>query len=410
MDYPLLCRVLKTTVVLGLLILSGVCLGVAGNAPATGAGRSMAIDANYPGGNIVLERIEGDTVYLRPDLRDTEGSWFYWSFRVRGAQGRTLTFRFSGANPIGVRGPAISTDQGRTWSWLGAEAAQGASFKYTFADDADEVRFSFGIPYQERNLKDFLAKYKGNPNVTVQELCKSKHGRSVERLHVGRLDGDAPYRVLVTARHHACEAMADYVMEGLLESILADNEDGYWFRRNVEILAIPFVDKDGVEEGDQGKNRKPHDHNRDYLGKSVHASVAALRTFVPNWSNGKLKAAFDLHCPHIRGPHNEVVYIVGSEDERMWQRQSEFGRLLEKVQSGPLVYRASDNLPFGQAWNTGNNTGSNMSFGQWAGDLEGIRLEASFEFPYANAGGQTVTPDGARTFGRSLAKALRGYL
>jgi hypothetical protein len=423
MDHSLSSRALKATAAVGLLILASQCVAAA-------RGGSVTADANYPGGNVVVERIEGDTVYLHPDLRDTEGWWFYWSFRVSRVEGvppsnrgqdardtgtpsvcgRTLTFRFSGPNPIGVRGPAVSTDQGRTWSWLGAEAVQDASFKYVYSAEVEEVRFSFGIPYQEQNLKEFLAQYKGNPHVAVQELCKSEHGRSVERLHVGRLDGDAEYRVLLTARHHACEAMADYVMEGLLEGILADSDDGYWFRRNVEVLAIPFMDKDGVEEGDQGKNRKPRDHNRDYIGKSVHPSVAALRTFVPNWSNGKLKAALDLHCPHIRGPHNEVIYIVGSEDERIWQQQRQFGRLLETVQTGPLVYRASDNLPFGQAWNTNDNTGGNKSFGQWAGNLEGVRLAASFEFPYANAGGQAVTADGARAFGRSLAKALRAYL
>jgi hypothetical protein len=394
-------RTLRIRVLLPLLLAWGA---------AAAAAPAVAIDANYPGGNIVVERMDGDTVYLRPDLRDTEGWWFYWSFRIQGVQGRTLTFRFSGPNPIGVRGPAISTDQGRTWAWLGTEAVQEGSFRYTFPAEAGEVRFSFGIPYQELNAKEFLARYQGNPNMAVQELCKSRHGRSVERLHVGRLDGDAPFRVLVTARHHACEAMADYVMEGLLESILADNEDGYWFRRNVEVLAVPFMDKDGVEEGDQGKNRKPRDHNRDYSGPSVHPAVAALRTYVPNWANGKLRVAFDLHCPHIRGPHNEVIYIVGSRDESMWQQQREFGCLVETVQSGPLVYRASDNLAFGAAWNIASNTNDNMSFGQWASDLEGIRLAASFEFPYANAGGQAVTVDGARAFGRSLAKALRAYL
>ena len=116
--------------------------------------------------------------------------------------------------------------------------------------------------------------------------------------------------------------------------------------------------------------------------------MAALRTFVPNWSNGKLKAAFDLHCPHIRGPHNEVIYIVGSADERCGSSSASSAGFSKRVQSGPLVYRASDNLPFGQAWNTGGNTGSGKSFGQWAGGLEGIRLAASFEIPYANAGGQ----------------------
>ncbi|MEN6427865.1 MAG: hypothetical protein ABFE13_21125 [Phycisphaerales bacterium] len=397
-----------------LLSLLGTAVGASDCLAAPGESRALVspfvIDANYPGGNLIVERIDGETVHVRPDLRDTDGWWFYWGFRVRGAQGRSLTFAFSGRSPIGVRGPAVSADGGRDWSWLGAEAVKDGSFTYAFGADATEVRFCFAIPYLEENLREFLTGYKGNPNVGLQELCKSGHGRSVERLHVGRLDGQARHRVLLTARHHACESMANYVLEGILETVLADNEAGYWFRRNIEFLAVPFMDKDGVEEGDQGKNRIPRDHNRDYLGKSVHASVAALRTFAPNWSDGRLTAAFDLHCPYISGPHNEVIYIVGSEDESMWQQQQEFGRLLETVQSGPLVYRASDNLPFGKAWNTGANTDGNMSFGQWAGDLEGIRLAASFEFPYANAGGQPVTAEGARAFGRSLAKALRSYL
>ena len=393
---------------MGALSLLGLgCFETAGQGAVAS---SVIVDADYPGGNIVVEQIEGDTVVLRPDLRDTQGWWFYWSFRVWGARGRTLTFRFSGRNPIGVRGPAVSNDGGRNWSWLGAEAVQDGSFKYAFSADAGEVRFCFAVPYQEQNLEEFLARFKGNPNVAVQELCKTKAGRSVERLHVGRLDGDPAYRLLFTARHHACEMMANYVMEGVLETALADSDDGYWFRRNVEILAIPFMDKDGVEAGDQGKNRKPRDHNRDYVGKSIYPSVAALRTFVPNWSSGKLAATFDLHCPYIQGPHNEVIYIVGNSDERMWDQQREFGRILETVQSGPLVYRASDNLPFGQAWNTNSNVGTNKSCSRWASDLEGIRLATSFEIPYANAGGRAVTPESAREFGRSLARAIRAYL
>jgi hypothetical protein len=199
-------------------------------------------------------------------------------------------------------------------------------------------------------------------------------------------------------------------MEGVLETVLADSDDGTWFRSNVEVMAIPFVDKDGVEQGDQGKNRKPRDHNRDYAGKSVYSSVATLRTLVPQWSKGKLTAALDLHCPWIRGQHNEEIYIVGNRDPRMWEQQGRFGRLLESGQSGPLVYKAADNLAFGKAWNTGANTGENKSFAQWAGELEGIHLAASFEIPYANARGQAVTADSARQFGRSLARAIRAYL
>ncbi len=221
-------------------------------------------------------------------------------FRVPQWAGRTLTFRFSGENPIGVRGPAVSTDSGRTWSWLGTDAVKGSSFAYAFPRDAADVRFCFTIPYVEANLKEFIAGFADHANLRLDELCKTQSGRSVERIHAGQLNGDPPFRVLLAARHHACESLASFVLEGVLDIVLSDSDDGQWFRRNVEVMAIPFVDKDGVEAGDQGKNRNGRDHNRDYIGPSTYSSVAALRTFVPNWSNGRLRAAFDLHCPHIR--------------------------------------------------------------------------------------------------------------
>ena len=81
----------------------------------------FTVDKDMPAGNIALERIEGDDVYVHQELRDTKGEWFYWAFRVKGAQGRTLTFSFtnkkSGGGPVGVRGPVVSTDGGKTFSY-----------------------------------------------------------------------------------------------------------------------------------------------------------------------------------------------------------------------------------------------------------------------------------------------------
>ena len=79
---------------------------------------SVRIDCDFPGGNILVDRLEGDEVFLKQDPRDTEGFWFYWSFRVRGAQGRRLTFRFTGGNVVGVRGPAVGRNDGASWHWL----------------------------------------------------------------------------------------------------------------------------------------------------------------------------------------------------------------------------------------------------------------------------------------------------
>ena len=229
----------------------------------------VKVDADYPGGNIVVDRIEGTEVHLHQDLRDTNGWWFYWNFRVRGAAGRTLTFRFTNRNVIGTRGPAVSLDEGRTWSWLGTKTVKGASFSYVFGPAAKSVRFAFSLPYQETDLKRFLVQYEGSKHLAVHELCKTPKGRSVERIHIGKLDGQPPHRMLITCRHHACESTASYVVEGMLAALLAETDDGKWLRENVEVLVVPFMDKDGVEDGDQGKNCKPRDHCRDYAGKSL---------------------------------------------------------------------------------------------------------------------------------------------
>ncbi|MBQ2423179.1 MAG: hypothetical protein II262_00125, partial [Alistipes sp.] len=55
----------------------------------------VIIDKELPAGNIVFERIVNDTVYVHQELRGSKKAWFYWAFRARGCQGKTLTFVFT---------------------------------------------------------------------------------------------------------------------------------------------------------------------------------------------------------------------------------------------------------------------------------------------------------------------------
>jgi hypothetical protein len=370
----------------------------------------VTVDADYPGGNLLLDSIEGDTVSLHQDVRDTQGDWFYWNFRVRGAEGRTLTFKFTKGNVLGVLGPAVSTDGGETWAWLGKESVKDATFRYAFGADAKDVRFCVSIPYLEKDLKKFLERHAKSAHLRAETLCETKKGRKVERLHVGRLDGKASLKVVLTSRHHACEMIATHSLEGILETVLSDPGDGAWFRENVEVLAVPFMDKDGVEDGDPGKNRKPRDHGRDYAGESLYASTRALRDFLPRWSEGKLKFAMDMHCPTLRGAYNETIYFVGSENQENWAKIQKLSKLLEETQTGALRYRAKDNLPYGTAWNKAESFTLGTSFGRWAIDLPGITAATTIEISYANANGTTVTAESARALGRDLARAIRKFL
>ena len=384
--------------------------GCQGAARVGGPGsRGPRIDAQFPGGNVIVDRIDCDRVFLRPDRRDTPRWWFYWYFRVDGAAGRTLVFTFTDGNPIGVRGPAVSTDGGASWTWLGAEAVTDASFRYTFPTSAAEVRFCFTIPYLDGNLRSFLKTLAGNPHLKTATLCKTPKGREVACLRVGRLDGKCSHRVLLTARHHACESMASFVLEGVIQSVLTD-ADQAWLRENVEFLVVPIVDADGVEDGDQGKCRAPHDPNRDYEGRSIYPAVKALRELAAGWSDGKLRVALDLHCPYIRGGRNEAIFFVGLPNESAWRNLQRFSGILESLPPKGLPYHAKDNLPFGQEWNNLAKLGEGKSMADWASEIPGVEVASTLEIAYANDAGTPVTPDSARAFGRDLARAIRRFL
>ncbi len=372
----------------------------------------LAIDADFPSGNIVVDRIDGDEAFIRQDLRDTAGHWFYWHFRVRGGQGRTVQFHFTNKSVQGPQGPAYSLDAGATWHWLGAKRSNtdGApppdGFRFRFPGDAAEVRFCFAIPYVESNLRQFLDRHKGSAGLRTSMLAKTAKGRSAEVLYLGRLDGPSDYRLAFTCRHHACESTANFVLEGLMDSILADNPTGRWFREHVAVAAIPFVDKDGVEAGDQGKNRKPHDHNRDYAGDSIYPTVAAIKKLLPQGSAGRLDVAIDLHCPSI---NDSLIQFIGGPNKDIWQRTLKLSQCLESCQTGPLRHDAKRNLAFGTSWNTGTGL-KGASFSGWASALPNIHIATSIEMPYAQVVKTPVTVDGARTVGRDLAEALKTYL
>ena len=371
----------------------------------------FAIDKDIPAGNIALDRIEGDTVYLHQELRDTDGPWFYWAFRVRGAEGRTLDFRFTESVAVGTCGPCVSLDRGATWQYAAEGKTTPNYFPYTFPADAHEVWFSQTIPYLQTNWESFLARHEADRGRLFETgvLCQSRKGRAVEKAVFGNLSGHPRRRFFLSARRHCGETMANYVLEGILECVFAPDDLGDWLRRDVEIMVVPFMDKDGCEDGDQGKNRRPHDHNRDYTD-FLYPETRGIRDWIAERAGNVLDIFFDFHCPWLHGKHNESVYQVHSRDPENAERTQRFGRILEGLQSGCMAYREEDDIRWGVDWNTDRNYGAGRSVKRWAFEDLRCGFISSFEIPFATANGKTVTPDNCREFGRDVARAYRVFL
>jgi hypothetical protein len=385
----------------------------------------VTVDRDFPGGNIFVESIGESVIRVHQELRDTNIDWFYWCFRVRGAQKKTLRFVFTMSHAIGVRGPAFSLDEGHTWTWLGV-SSEGASdessdeadsgdkensFEYTFAEDAASVRFSFAMPYQVEHWNAFTETLPVSDLLALHTLCTTPKGRVAPYVRLGCLSGKPSARVAITCRHHCCEMMVNYAVEGLIRWVLEDGgDDAAWIRHNVEILIVPFVDIDGVEDGDQGKCRVPRDHGRDYSDDSLYSTTAVIRELLSTWVDGSPLVAVDLHCPHISGEHNEVIYLVGRNDEVLAEQERLFSGILEAHRTGLLPFEADNYLPYGQAWNIADNNTLGKGFTRWAAELDTILLASAIELPYANASGVVVDQHSACEFGVDLGRALSAYL
>ena len=165
------------------------------------------------------------------DFRAAKKSWFYWYFRITGAANRTLVFQFPG-NYLASFGPAISMDEGLSWQWFSDPAInEHRQFSYSFPEDVSVVHFSMGIPYLQSDLDRYLSLYKNSQLLHRGILTQSGKGRPVERLLIKAPDKQPEHRVLLTSRHHACEAMANYVLEEIISAILCEEEDEMlWLR------------------------------------------------------------------------------------------------------------------------------------------------------------------------------------
>ena len=362
----------------------------------------MKIDRDFVSGNIEVLEIQGDTVTLANELRDTweKRDWFYWAFRVTGAAGRTVTFQFPHVNRVGYWGAAVSTDL-YSWQWTGnrrewqeADGTTYEAFTYTFGEDENEVYFCYNMLYTPARFEVFCKKN----GIAVEELCISNKGRSVPYARFG----SGEKKLLLASRHHACESTGTYVLESVFQSFINEPMEDY------EIICVPFVDYDGVVDGDQGKHRLPHDHNRDYPFDSVpsiYNTCAAIRKIA---DANQIVLAFDFHSPKHHGGINDRVHIPYNlvEETERYNRFSDI--FASKITPDAIPFDPADNVPADTGW----NKSTNATLARYMSVKPENQLSFTLETPYFGYpdGSVVINRDTMYAFGQCFASAVREYM
>jgi len=318
--------------------LGGAALLMAGRMAAASEplsrGEYVEIRTDFPGGNLLVEENLGQVVKVAQDQRTTKVPWFYWYFEARALKPGSVTFEFKKndletLNKVGMQGPAISTDGGKTWRWTARDEGGSHAFSHRFTKAGEVVRFSSTLPYVQSDLTAFLERNKGNPLLHQSVLTRSGKGREVLLIRIGE-DGPGKEPVLLTGRQHANESVASYALEGFMQAALSKTPAAEKFRKKYVLYAVPLTDLDGVEDGDQGKNRAPHDHNRDWSATPLYPETIALMALD---KEKNFKFAIDFHCPTLLMDIHQRIYFAGLQAPPAHNKKhlTEYARLIKEM-------------------------------------------------------------------------------
>ncbi len=124
-------------------------------------------------------------------------------------------------------------------------------------DDLDTIYFAHCYPYTYSDLCDFIKKicvYENKDKIRRTILCKSLAGNDIEMLIVTNFTSapeDIAVRkaIILTSRVHPGESNASFVMDGVLDFLVSDDEKAQFLRNTYVFKIIPMLNPDGVIVG-----------------------------------------------------------------------------------------------------------------------------------------------------------------
>jgi murein tripeptide amidase MpaA len=263
---------------------------------------TITISSDFDGGNIEVLAADGAhfDLAIRHDHKSDFYQWFY--FRVDGAGGADLELRItnagSAAYPAGWPGyrACVSADN-ETWQRTDTAYAGGV-LTIRHRAESDTLWFAYFAPFSTERHQALIGQYAAVPFVTHTVLGDTLDGRPMDMLTLG----EGPVQVWLYARQHPGETMAEWWMEGALETLTGDDPEVENLRRKATIYVVPNMNPDGSARGHLRTNAAGINLNREWLTPSLEHSPEVWYVLRQMEARG-VDVAIDVHgdeaIPHV---------------------------------------------------------------------------------------------------------------
>jgi hypothetical protein len=193
----------------------------------------------------------------------------HWHFQVVAEKGSDITFVLKDfqniwngmrAIPISGKTNTLVSEDGIKWRIVKADLVNGAQLKFDLHMTSDEIYVASVEPYRISDLEKLLAEIRNNKLVEITPVGYTAEGRPLEIVRIGNVN--APYRIFLRGRAHAWEPGGNWVIQGLIRSLL--EKDGARYLERYCVYIMPMANKDAVARGRTRFNTMGKDLNREW--------------------------------------------------------------------------------------------------------------------------------------------------
>lgn len=273
---------------------------------------------------------ENDSVYfafINAENKPINGSpWYSFKLWAEKQQEIYLSLKYSGYSHRYV--PKLSND-GINWQAFDTTMiaidtiARTATFKITVPTD------TLWISAQELITSGYYKKWEDKiatlPFVKKKTIGTSAEGRAINELFVSENEDTKDFVVFI-GRQHPPEVSGFFGLKAFVESLVGDSETAKEFRKKYNILIVPLVNPDGIDNGHWRHNIKGVDLNRDWVEFNQREPRAITNTIKQVVEHGyNLKFFIDFHSTQM-----DVFYTLSLESTITDEQNEEEKRIAKE--------------------------------------------------------------------------------
>ena len=298
----------------------------------------MHITANFDAGNIDVISLEDKKdiqLAIRPDVGEEFFQWF--NFRLSGEIGEQYVLNIVNAGAASyLEGwenyQAVASYDREYWFRLPTSYKDG---KLTIVAEleCETIQIAYFAPYSYERHQDLLAAVQTHPLVSVEHLGETLDKRDLTLVKIA--DGDSSSdkskrNIWITARQHPGETMAEWLVEGLLYSLLdSDNATAKLLLEKANFYIVPNMNPDGSVRGHLRTNAVGTNLNREWLNPSLEKSPEVFHVINKMEATG-VDLFYDVHGDEAL----PYVFLAGSQgtpsyNDRLARLRDKFSDVLK---------------------------------------------------------------------------------